>query len=149
MTDIAFHFNMPDKLAYACRLLRKAHAAGHTVGVVGQPEMLQALDVALWRFSALDFIPHCGASAPAQVLSASPIVLASDCAALPHTTGGVLVHLGETDAAPEGFERFERLVELVGTDIADRAQARLRWRHYADRGYTIQRHDLAARSNAQ
>ena len=24
MTEVAFHFNAPDKLGYACRLLRKA-----------------------------------------------------------------------------------------------------------------------------
>ena len=75
------------------------------------------------------------------MLAATPIVLAPDCAALPHA--GVLVHLGPE--VPAGFERFERLIELVGTGDDERAQARLRWRHYADRGYAIQRHDVAAR----
>ena len=28
MTGVEFHFNAPDKLAYACRLLRKAAAKG-------------------------------------------------------------------------------------------------------------------------
>ena len=28
MTEIAFHFNVPDKLAYSCRLLRKAYLSG-------------------------------------------------------------------------------------------------------------------------
>ena len=141
MTDIAFHFNVPDKLAYACRLLRKASAAGGPVGVVAPPAALQELDAALWSFSALDFIPHCTASAAADVLAASPIVLAPECAALAHA--GVLVHLGEQ--VPAGFERFARLIELVDTSDNDRAQARLRWRYYAERGYAIQRHDLASR----
>ena len=37
MTEIAFHFNAPDKLAYACRLLRKANShttAGFNEGIV-------------------------------------------------------------------------------------------------------------------
>ena len=34
---------------------------------------------------------------------------------------------------------------LVDTSDADRSAARQRWRHYADRGYPIQRHDLAAK----
>ena len=46
---------------------------------------------------------------------------------------------------PAGFERFERLIELVGTGEADRAHARTRWRHYAERGYQIKRHDVAAK----
>ena len=56
----------------------------------------------------------------------------------------MLVHLGA--AVPSGFERFERLIELVATDDTDRAHARQRWRHYADRGYQIKRHDLAAKA---
>lgn len=141
MTEIAFHFNVPGKVAYACRLLRKAYAGGGPVGVVAPPQTLQELDAALWSFSALDFIPHCAASAPADVLAASPIVLAPDCAAL--AQAGVLVHLG--DEVPTGFERFARLIELVDTSDGDRAQARQRWRHYTEQGYAIQRHDLAAK----
>ncbi len=141
MTEVAFHFNVPDKLDYACRLLRKAHAAGGRLGVVGPQELLGALDSALWSFSALDFVPHCLATAPPPVLRSSPIVLAADCTQLQQAT--VLVNLGA--AVPDGFERFERLVELVDTSEDDRAQARQRWRHYAERGYAIQRHDLAAR----
>lgn len=141
MTEVTFHFNVPDKPGYACRLLRKAHAAGGPVGVVAPRAVLDDLDTRLWSFSALDFIPHCLATAPAPMLGATPIVLAEHCAQLPQS--GVLVHLGEQ--VPAGFERFERLIELVGTDEADRAHARQRWRHYADRGYAIQRHDLAAR----
>jgi len=147
MTEIAFHFNVPDKLAYACRLLRKAYAGGGPAGVVAPAQTLQALDAALWSFSALDFIPHCAASAPADVLAASPIVLAPDCAALAHAHAGVLVHLGSE--VPTGFERFARLIELVDASDADRAQARLRWRHYAKLGYAIAQHDLAARQTKE
>ncbi|MCA0327646.1 MAG: DNA polymerase III subunit chi [Proteobacteria bacterium] len=143
MTEVVFHFNVPDKLHYACRLLRKAYAAGDPVGVVASPEQLQTLDTTLWSFSALDFIPHCRASAPAPLLQASPIVLASAAAELPQAAE-VLVHLGET--VPAGFERFSRLIELVAADDADRGLARQRWRHYADRGYAITHHDLAQRS---
>ena len=144
MTEVAFHFNAPDKLPYACRLLRKVWASGARSVVTGEPAMLDALDQALWTFSALDFLPHCRADAPAHVLSASPIVLAPVPTALPGHD--VLVNLGST--VPAGFEQFGRLVEVVGADDADRAPARTRWKHYADRGYPIVRHDLAARHPA-
>ncbi len=141
MTEVAFHFNVPDKLDYACRLLRKAHAAGGRIGVVGSDALLGALDTALWSFSALDFVPHCLATAAAPVLQSTPIVLAADSTQLQQAA--VLVNLGTS--VPAGFERFERLIELVDTSDGDRAQARQRWRHYAERGYPIQRHDIAAR----
>ena len=139
MTEVAFHFNVPTKLGYACRLVRKATGTGAKVVVTGEDELLQALDTELWTFSALEFIPHChAASAEPQVLAASPVVLAEAPRDAPHHE--VLVNLGAR--VPEGFERFERLIEVVTTADADRLQARARWKHYADRGYTITRHDL-------
>jgi DNA polymerase-3 subunit chi len=142
VTEVAFHFNVPDKLAYACRLLRKATAAGSKVVVTGEPELLRSLDTELWTFSPLEFIPHCqlGAAEP-PVLAASPVVLAQVPRGTPHQE--VLVNLG--GPVPEGFERFERLIELVSVDEPDRLAARGRWKHYADRGYAIQRHEVAAR----
>jgi DNA polymerase-3 subunit chi len=145
MTEVAFHFNVPDKLGYACRLLRKAAGSGAKVVVTGEAELLRALDTELWTFSALEFLPHChAASADAQVLSASPIVLADAPRATPHQE--VLVNLGTR--IPDGFERFERLIEVVTQEDEDRARARSRWKHYADRGYAIKRHDLAAKEGA-
>jgi DNA polymerase-3 subunit chi len=142
MTEVAFHFNAPEKLAYACRLLRKASGTGAKVVVTGDPALLRELDLALWTFSPLEFLPHCYApSAPPAVLARTPVVLADAASGTPHHE--VLVNLG--DRVPEGFERFERLIEVVTTDDGDRHAARGRWKHYADRGYAIVRHDLATR----
>ncbi|MDP3759364.1 MAG: DNA polymerase III subunit chi [Ramlibacter sp.] len=140
MTEVTFHFNAPEKTGYACRLLRKAVAAGAKVVVTGDSRQLSELDVALWTFSAQEFVPHClGAAATPAVLAASPVVLAESARSAPHQQ--VLVNLG--GAVPEGFERFERLIEVVGVDDEDRQQGRRRWKHYADRGYAITRHDAA------
>ena len=140
MTEVAFHFNTPDKVGYACRLLRKAVGSGAVVVVTGDPALLDELDGALWTFSALDFVPHCrDTAAPAPVVALSPVVLTGSPRAAPHHQ--VLVNLG--DAVPEGFETFERLIEVVTADEADRQSARLRWKHYSARGYDIRRHDRA------
>ena len=53
----------------------------------------------------------------------------------------VLLNLGAV--VPAGFERFDRLIEVVGADGADRLLSRKRWKYYLDRGYTLTRHDLA------
>jgi DNA polymerase-3 subunit chi len=142
MTEVTFHFNAPDKVGHACRLLRKAVSTGAKVVVTADGALLRELDVALWTFSPLEFIPHCiGAGSPAAVVDASPVVLAESARSAPHQQ--VLVNLG--GGVPEGFERFERLIEVVTLDEGDRQGARQRWKHYADRGYAITRHDLAAK----
>jgi DNA polymerase-3 subunit chi len=145
MTGVEFHFNAPDKLGYACRLLRKAAARGAKVAVTGEPRQLAELDTVLWTFSPLDFVPHCQArSAPSSVLNASPIVLCDSARASPHHE--VLLNLG--DEVPEGFERFERLIEVVSLDEDDRTRARTRWRHYASRGYELKREDLVLKEQS-
>jgi DNA polymerase III subunit chi len=42
-----------------------------------------------------------------------------------------------------GFERFERVFEVVADEPDERASARQRWRAYQDLGCTITRHDVA------
>ena len=138
MTGVEFHFNAPDKAAYACRLLRKAALKGAQVAVTGDSEFLRELDIVLWTFDALQFVPHCFASAPATVIDATPIVLCASAHEAPHHD--VLVNLGAQ--VPEGFERFERLIEVVTVDDEDRAGARQRWQHYKSRGYDLKRVDL-------
>ncbi len=139
MTEIAFHFNAPDKIGYACRLLRKAVAGGAHVVVTGADEVLHELDLAIWTFAPQAFVPHCllAGSAPA-LIAASAVLLGAPAASPRHD---VLVNLGST--APDAFARYARLIEVVTTDDEDRTAARQRWRHYADHGYALVRHDLA------
>jgi DNA polymerase III subunit chi len=51
MTDIAFHVNVPDRLAYACRLLRKAVRRNARVVVAGPAPLLGQLDRQLFSSS--------------------------------------------------------------------------------------------------
>lgn len=140
MTEVAFHFNVPDKLVYSCRLLRKAWSSGARVVVTAEPDTLTRLDQMLWTFSALEFVPHCRLTATAATLAVTPVVLAGSLEGCPHHE--VLVNLGPQ--VPDGFERFERFIELVTLADDDRLAARSRWKHYADRGYAMKRHDLAS-----
>lgn len=138
MTEIAFHVNAPDKVGYACRLLRKAWAAGSKVVVTGEPDLLRELDAALWTFSATDFVPHCY-DAPASLRARAPILLVDTPQGAAHVE--VLLNLGT--GLPQGFERFERLIEVVSNEPDDLQHGRLRWKHYVSRGYAMTRHDRA------
>jgi DNA polymerase III subunit chi len=139
MTAVAFHFNAPSKLAYACRLLRKAAAAGSTVAVLGDEPLLLKLDEQLWSFSALDFVPHARVNhLTAEQLAHTPIWL---CNAAEQGQGRqVLVNLTQT--VPTAYETYSRVIEVVSNDEADKQSARLRWKYYTERGIEIVRHDL-------
>ncbi len=147
MTEIAFHFNAPNKLSYVCRLLRKAVSSGAKVVVTADAPTLQALDTLLWTFTPLSFVAHCRGDSPLAQRQASPIILTtdlSDVEALPHHQ--VLLNLCPTVTA--GYECFERAIEVVSLDDEDRQHARQRWKHYADRGFSIMRYDLKLRETS-
>ncbi|MBG6076293.1 DNA polymerase III subunit chi [Polaromonas sp. CG_9.11] len=140
MTDIAFHFNAADKLAYGCRLLRKIYLRGAKVAVTAEPALLDQLDTLLWTFSAADFVPHCtAAAATPATLAFTPVVLAVSPAG--YSEHGILVNLGLD--LPAGFEGYDRLIEVVSLLPEDAQAGRSRWKHYAARGYSLKRHDLA------
>ena len=143
MTEIAFHFNANDKLEYACRLLRKALANSARVVVTGSQQQLQALDSALWSFNAQAFVPHCMHDSDKELLAHTPVVFVPG-SALPTNIAHyhVLLNLGQS--LVKGFESFERVIEIVSLDNEDKIQARQRWKHYADRGYSLLRHDLGS-----
>lgn len=138
MTEVAFHFNAPDPVAYACRLLRKAVSSGAKIVVTGDADTMQALDSALWTFSAVDFVPHCLLESDAWVVAASPVILALSAVSVPHQQ--VLLNMGHL--VPGGFDQFDRVIEVVGLDDEGRQHARNRWKQYANQGYAITRHDL-------
>lgn len=142
MTEVAFHFGAPSKLDYTCRLLRKAVAIGSRVLVIADLRELPTLDVSLWGVAPIDFVAHCVQGAEGIVLQKSPVLLASSMA---NTLEWKQVLVNLTDAVPEGFDRFERVIEVVSTDSDDRDLARIRWKHYSALGYQIKRHDLNLR----
>ena len=142
MTEVSFRFNVPDRLAYACRYLRKAARAGRPVAAVAPANRLDELDRALWRFEPTEFVPHvrlAAGAAPAALHAPTPVWLVERAADAPLRS--VLLNLG--DDAPEGLEAYERLVEIVSADPGDRAGARRRWRHYESLGCAIESHDAA------
>lgn len=137
MTEVAFHFNMPDKTLYLCRLLRKAAAQRARVAIIGPQAALRELDEALWSFSQTDFVPHCSIGSDATVRDASPIVLGGEPAQAAHHE--VLLNLDAQ--VPSGFERFSRVIEVVGLSEQELADSRIRWKYYKQRGYPLIRHD--------
>lgn len=143
MTEVSFHFNVPDRTSYACRLLRKAVRQGVTVVVAAPLPLLREFDAALWSFDPIEFVPHLTLRAGEPVAArfgATPVWLTDDPRTAPCHDVLVNFHAAEP-GVPIGFESYLRLIEIVADDDAGRVAARERWKHYAARGYPLVRHD--------
>ena len=122
MTEISFHFNVPDRAAYACRLLRKALAQRRPRrGDRQQPTTLDALDRELWAFEPVEFVPHVrvrAGQARGRAPAADPVWLAETMRATSTAARGA--RSISARRRPRGFESFARLIEIVSTDEDDR-----------------------------
>ncbi len=140
---IDFYFDVDHRLQYACRVTRKARAAGLTVlAFTRNADRLARFDAALWTFSALDFIAHVHVDSP--LAAATPVLLAHDVAAAP--ARDLLLTLDD-DVAPSFVDwlgRFDRVIEVVSREDDDRALARLRFKAYRDAGFAPSAHPAAA-----
>ena len=137
MTKVDFYTGSSDKLRTACQLSHKAMQNGVRT-VISMPDTAtrDALDKLLWHFPATAFIPHCRSDAgeAAQM----PVVLNHGSEKFPHHELLISLH---SECVPF-FSRFERVIEIVGTDAEDSRMGRERYKFYKDRGYELRHFDL-------
>jgi DNA polymerase-3 subunit chi len=137
VTAIDFYRYAPDKAKFACILASKAWGAGKRVCLITPDQVhAEALDRLLWTYQQLKFVPHCrkGTAVEAE----TPVIVLAAGEEPPHHE--VLINL--TDTWPAPFATFERLLEIVGNDEADKARARERYRFYQSRGYALNVNDV-------
>ena len=136
MTRIDFYRYAEDKQLYACRLAAKASRSTRVVVYTPDPAALERFDKLLWTYAHTGFVPHVDARSP--LAAETPVVLASSGEALPHHD--VLLNLA--DEWPPFFATFNRLLEIVAHDEADREAGRERYKFYKQRGYDIRVNDI-------
>lgn len=145
MTRVDFYFNVSDKLQKTRELTQKALFKQRKVMVCAADEtQAMSLSQALWCDAPSSFLPNCLVSTSVTdelALKITPIIISS---LQDHhfNQDDVLINLNNDH--PVFFSRFRQLIELVGTDEADRSAARLRFKFYRDRGYEIKTVDDTA-----
>lgn len=138
MTRITFYFNAQDKADAARKLAGKAFKSGQrTLVYVPDPARAQALDQAFWTAQQLSFLPHVRCGHP--LARETPVLIGDQPDEL--ASPDILISLA--DEPPPFFGRFERMLEVVSTDPADRDRARARFRLFKEQGYPLDHHDLA------
>ena len=124
MQKIDFHYNVPDRLRYACLVARTVYRRG--------------LDSLLWRFDDLAFLPHVRAASP--LAGETPIRLSNR---LEELEGDVLLLLD--DQLPpewqERLDRFSRIIDVVSTKPEELQASRSRFRAYKAAGVELAAYD--------
>lgn len=142
MTEVSFYTFAENRLTVARQLASKAAARGLQVMIYAPDKTLaDAIDVLLWTTPPQSFVPHCRDT---HALAAeTPVLIGENADAL--SRADVMINLHHE--RPPAFSRFQRLLEIVSTDVQDIEQGRQRFRFYRERGYALTNVDL--RSAAQ
>lgn len=139
MTEVAFHLHVGERHSYVGRLLRKAYSRGARVHVLCTPADIDPLDRSLWLMSQGEFLPHARETAPEWMLKRTPILLGTR----PPADGAIDVLINLAPIPVLGLSGV-KIIEVVGADPGELAQARDRWRSYKQAGVDPIAHDLSS-----
>ncbi len=119
----------------ACRLAEKGLAKGSRVYIQCRDRtQAESLDKQLWSFRENSFVPHSTEAEDEQI----PVCLGTKDPPLHHHD--LLINL--SGRVPEGYARFERILEVVPGDHQARQASREVFAHYRDRGYPLNTHSI-------
>lgn len=122
-------------LLLVCELAKKAFAAQQPTLILARDhEQAHALDELLWEFDDDAMIPHQLAGDDdddgVAVLIVPPDIDSAD--------RPLVINLRETCAGGE----YQRVLEVVAADPAERDGSRTRWREYQQRGLELRKFDM-------
>lgn len=136
MTKVDFYTGSDDKLRTACQLSHKAMQNDLKVLLHVEDETTaEKLDKLLWHFPPTSFLPHCRSDATD---AANFPVVVGHADNFPHFELLISLH----SQCVNFFSRFERVIEIVSTDMEDAKLGRERYSFYRDRGYEMRHFDL-------
>lgn len=124
-----------DPLLLVCELARRAYDSQQPTLILTRDfEQAEAIDEYLWAFDPDAYIPHQLAGddddAGTAVLVVPPGVETAD--------RPLVINLRDT-CAPG---RFDRVLEVVAADPAEREGSRTRWAEYRKAGLEVSKHDM-------
>jgi len=144
MTEVIFYVGLSDRMRFLSKFLATRIVGGDRRAVLlfDDEDLSQETSKHLWESERELFIPNCYVDD--EHAEMTPVLLAlADRGRPPASDTDVLVNL--TSKVPEGFESFDRLVELAeeGGEAAQEILSRREF--YEERGYKVTRHDMTGR----
>lgn len=129
----------PDAFKYACRLAEKSYLSQQkTLIWTASKEEAESINVSLWTFRDISFVPHAIYSPhPARANSGGPVLIAFENAP---SSGEVLINL--TEEIPAFFTHFNRVIEIVSDQTDALAHSRKKYRLYREHDCELFSHNL-------
>lgn len=144
MTQVDFYVmtggDIEASIKVACRLVEKASQRGQVYVKTRDEAQTSALQEKLWSFREDAFVPHSVFShseSGGEELAEKVCIGHSEP---PIYIEDILINLSLD--IPNGYARFERLLEVVPAEHGAREICRKNYVFYRDRGYPLKKHDI-------
>ena len=126
---------LDDPLLLVCELAMRAFESGQPALILARSaDQADALDEKLWEFDEQAFIPHQIAGDDDDAIT--PVLIVAPGTETPDRT--LVINLRD-ECAP-GL--FERVLEVIPADEAQRLGSRERWKTYKAAGFEVNKHDM-------
>jgi len=124
-----------DPLLLVCELAKRAFESGQPALILARSaDQADALDEKLWEFDEQAFIPHQIAGDDDDAIT--PVLIVAPGT----TTADRALVINLLDECAPGL--FERVLEVVPADEAQRLGSRERWKTYKAAGFEVNKHDM-------
>ena len=124
-----------DPLLLVCELAKRAFESGQSTLILARSaDEADTLDEKLWEFDENAFIPHQLAGDDDDTIT--PVLIVAPGAETPDRP--LVINLRD-ECAPGSFER---VLEVVPADEAQRLGSRERWKTYKAAGFEVNKHDM-------
>lgn len=125
-----------DPLLLVCELAKRAFASEQpTLILVRSRDQAEALDERLWEFDDNAFIPHQIVGDGDDDAITAVLIVPPDA-----TTPDRAMVINLRDECAPGV--FDRVLEVVPADEAERLGSRERWKTYKQAGFEVAKHDM-------
>ena len=142
MDQMDFHFGVPNRALYACRLFKKVTGMGLSVAVWSTNRFfLRRVYDDLYRFEDLTFIAH--AWAGSEHAADCRVIFSDSLQQLPKSDVIVLLDDNVPQDWEKALEPFGRAVDIVSVSQSDVVPARERYRTYLRAKVNLKAHDLS------
>ncbi len=140
MKQIDFHYHVANRSIYACKLVKKVTEKKLSVALFSSnADFLQLVYDDLWRFEDMTFIPH--AWADSEYARDTNVLFTTDLTKLKGQDVLILLDDNVPENWSETFEKFDRIVDIVGTSEEELQTSRARFRLYKSSGVTLMAYD--------
>ncbi|MBY0345248.1 MAG: DNA polymerase III subunit chi [Neisseriaceae bacterium] len=136
-TQVDFYTNVANVALFSTQLAATVYKKKNRLLILFEDiPTMTAFSVKLWGITPTAFIPNCvvddgfAPQTPIWLTTQLPVENSPD----------VLLNLSE-QSAPQTLN-FNRILEIIGTDIASLNLARNRYKIYKDRGFLMKHHDM-------